>query len=261
MSFSLRFLGTGWSHGVPMIGCSCTVCSGNLPRNRRRRPSLLVEAPHMNIVIDTGPDFRDQALTFELNQLDAVFITHQHADHVMGFDDVRRFTWSRHEPLPVFADPATLNRLRILYPYVSELRIPGRAVPKVRFLPWTEPLELDGIRFTSLPVPHDHLPCRGVLIETPNARAAYIPDCSDLPPALDPLLAGIDLLILNALRIEPHPAHLTLDQALQHLTRLAPRRALLTHMGCALDYDTITPCLPPGVEMAFDGLRVHLHQA
>jgi len=261
MSFSLRFLGTGWSHGVPMIGCSCPVCTGAHPRNRRRRPGLLVQGPNSSVVIDTGPDFREQALTFRIQELDAVFITHQHADHVMGLDDVRRFTWNRPNPMPVFAEPATLSRLRVLYPYVTEVRVPGLAVPKVCFQPWTRTEELDGIRFTPLPVPHDHLPCCGVLIEGAGKRAAYIPDCSDLPAALQKTLKGIDLLILNALRLTPHPAHLTLEQSLRHIARLAPRQALLTHMGCPLDYESINPTLPPGVEMAYDGLLVDMHHA
>jgi len=255
--FDLRFLGTGWSHGVPMLACDCPVCLGNHPRNRRRRPSLQVLAEEMTTVIDTGPDFRDQALTFGITRLDAVFITHEHADHVMGLDDVRRFTWTRTEPLPIYADPVTLKRLRIVYPYVSEIRISGKAVPKIRFIPWVSPVEVGGVRFSRLEVPHaDNLPCSGVLLERGDMKVAYIPDCNDLPGPVKARIRDADILILNALRHRPHPSHLTLDRSLDLLKELSPRRGYITHMGCDFDYPALNPVLPEGIEMAYDGLRI-----
>lgn len=258
MNASARFLGTGWSHGVPMIGCDCPVCTAKHPRNNRRRPGLHLRAPDLSLVIDTGPDFRDQVLTFGVDRLDAVFFTHQHADHVMGFDDIRRFTWHREHPLPVYADPRTLDRLTTVFPYVSRIRVAGKAVPRVDFLPWTEPVAMGPFTLTPFPVPHTDLPCYGVLIETPTRRMGYVPDCADLPTPLLELLRGVDVMVLNALRIKPHPAHLTLDRSLELLSEIGAGQSYLTHMGCDFDYPALNPKLPPRVEMAWDGLEVTL---
>lgn len=253
----LRFLGTGWSHGVPMLACDCPVCTGGHPRNRRRRPSVQVLSGGLTTVIDTGPDFKDQALTFGITRLDAVFITHEHADHVMGLDDVRRFTWKRAEPLPIYADAATLERLRIVYPYVTEVRVPGKAVPKIRFTLWDGPIEVAGVRYSRLDVPHaENMSCCGVLLESGGMKTAYLPDCNDLPGAVMDRIRGAEVIILNALRHNPHPAHLTLERSLELLTDLKPKRGYLTHMGCDFDYPALNPQLPPGIEMAYDGLRI-----
>lgn len=255
--FDLCFLGTGWSHGVPTLACDCSVCRGNHPRNRRRRPSLQVSSGGLTTVIDTGPDFRDQAMTFGITRLDAVFITHEHADHVMGLDDVRRFSWQRTEPLPIYADAATLDRLRVVYPYVTEQRVPGKAVPKIRFTRWEGPLEVAGVRYSRLEVPHaDNMSCCGVLLEADGVRAAYIPDCSDLPAEVMDRIRGAEVIILNALRNLPHPAHLTLDRSIALLQALKPVRGFVTHLGCDFDYPQLNPLLPEGIEMAYDGLRI-----
>lgn len=256
-AFEGCFMGTGWSHGVPMLACDCRVCRGGHPRNRRRRPSFLVRSRGHVSVIDTGPDFRDQAFTFGIERLDAVFITHEHADHMMGLDDVRRFTWERSEPMPIYSDEVTLARLRVVYPYVTEMRVPGKAVPKIRFTVWDRPVVLGGVEYSRLEVPHaENMPCCGVLMRTGSARIAYIPDCSDLPAPVMDQLRGADCIMLNALRRNPHPAHLTLERSLELLSELKPVRGILTHMSCDLDYETLNPHLPEGIEMAFDGMRI-----
>ncbi len=255
----LRFLGTGWSHGVPMLGCECAVCQEQHPRNVRSRPSILLEWDGFVAVVDTGPDFRQQALRENLAQLDAVLITHQHADHVMGMDDIRRFTWSRSEALPIYSDAQTLQRLRVLYPYVSENLQPGKAVPKISFKEWSHPQQVGPFRISPLRVPHGDLICHGLLIETPAGKQlGYVPDTSGLPQAAEQALRGIDIMILNALRIDPHPSHLSLEQSLELLSILQATRSYLTHMGCPLDYLTLNPSLPTGVEMAYDGLALPL---
>jgi len=252
----LRFLGTGWSHGVPMIGCDCPVCTDPHPKNIRRRPSIQIQDQHVSVVVDVGPDFRDQALTFGIERLDAVFITHQHADHVMGMDDVRRLTWIREAPVPVWAEPAALDRLRILYPYVAEERTPASAVPRLRFKRWTEPVEIGSLRFQPIPVPHGSLPCVGVRIDTPRGSVGYVPDCSDLPPSALRALKGVDIMILNALRKAPHPSHLAFDRSRVLLEEINAPRSYFTHMGCPLDYREIQPTLPDGLDLAWDGLVV-----
>ena len=142
----VRFLGCGWSHGVPVIGCTCEVCSNPHPRNRRRRPSIQLISGDVSVVVDVGPDFRDQALTFGIRHLDAVFITHAHADHVMGLDDIRRYTWERSSPLGIYADPDTRTRLQELLPYAAKHRAPGRGVPQIEFESWSTPVSVGPLK-------------------------------------------------------------------------------------------------------------------
>jgi phosphoribosyl 1,2-cyclic phosphate phosphodiesterase len=225
----------------------------------RRRPSIrLTATDQTTVLIDTGPDFRDQALSFGITQLDAVFITHQHADHVMGLDDIRRFTWMRTEPLLVRAHEDTVTRLRALYPYISEQHTRGTAVPRARFIPWNQPVTIGPFTLKPFGVPHTSLPCYGIRICTEGLDVGYVPDCSGLPSSARDALAGVDVLILNALRIEPHPAHLSLQQSLDLIAELSPPRAYLTHMGCPIDYDQVSPTLPDAVHLAYDGLELGL---
>lgn len=254
----LRFLGTGWSHGVPVIGCDCPVCSGRNTRNIRRRPSVQLLDDTASVVIDVGPDFRDQALSFGIDSLDAVFITHSHADHVMGLDDVRRFTWTRREPLPVWAEPSVRKRLERLYPYVAERRTPALAVPRIHFRDWLEPVTVGALRFTAFPVPHGNLPCAGVRIDTSRGSIGYVPDCSDLPPEALKMLEGVEVMILNALRFHPHPSHLTFDRSREWLEQIGAPRSFFTHMGCPIDYEAVQPTLPDGLDLAYDGLDVEV---
>jgi len=255
----LQFLGTGWSHGVPMIGCDCQVCTERRPENVRRRSSLcLTDSDSVTAVIDVGPDFRDQALTFGITQLDAVMITHQHADHVMGLDDIRRFTWQRNEPLHIWAEPGSIDRLKTLYPYVARERSPSKAVPLVEFVPWDAPVQVGAWELIPLPVPHGDLPCVGVEIRCGHQRIAYIPDASGLPDQLMEQLQGMDVMILNALRHVPHPSHLTLEQSVEYLQAIGAKRSFVTHMGCPLDYHVLVEELPEGIEPARDGLSLEI---
>ncbi|MGA0333176.1 MAG: MBL fold metallo-hydrolase [Kiritimatiellia bacterium] len=258
MMMTLRFLGTGWSHGVPSLGCTCEVCTGGHPKNQRLRSSVLLEQDGFNVVVDVGPDFREQALRNKIRSLDAVLITHQHADHVMGLDDVRRFSWMQGAALPVWAEASVLERLRELYPYASDQTEPRKAVPLLKFSEWTSPVEVGRMKFRAFRVPHGSLPCVGIRIDAPGGSIGYVPDCSALPdPALN-ILAGVDVMILNALRLTPHPSHLTLDQSVAWLQKINAPRSFLTHMGCPIDYETRNPGLPGGVEMAWDGLEIRV---
>lgn len=205
-------------------------------------------------MIDVGPDFRDQALTFGIRQLDAVFITHQHADHVMGLDDIRRFTWQREERLPIWTEPQSIDRLKTLYPYVAQDRSPNKAVPLVEFAPWAQPVQVGNWTLTPFPVPHGDLPCVGVEIQCGTQKIGYVPDASDLPPEAKARLQGCDVMILNALRHVPHPSHLTLEQSVALLQEVGATRSFVTHMGCPLDYHVIQRELPDRIEPAKDGL-------
>lgn len=255
---SFRFFGTGWSHGVPTIGCDCEVCRNAHPKNIRRRPSVHVSCGDISVVIDVGPDFRDQVLTFGLSHLDGVLITHAHADHVMGLDDIRRFTWQRDSPLDLYAAPQTLTRLQELLPYAAPSRSPGKAVPQLTFNQWTDPVTFGPLTFTPFPVPHGDLECMGIRIDTPEGAIGYVPDCSDLPAEIRSHLRELDVMVLNALRLTPHPNHLTLDRSRELLEEIGAERSLFTHMGCPIDYLKVSPTLPPHLELAYDGLEIVL---
>lgn len=254
----VRFLGTGWSHGVPMIGCSCEVCLGKSPRNLRRRPSIHLEADGFSLIVDTGPDFRDQVLANGIQHLDALAFTHAHADHMMGFDDVRRFTWKREEPLRVFGMEETLDAIRESFHYVSPRLHPGQAVPKVVFEDVRGQAEVGPFAVEWIQVPHGRMPCWGLVIRAGGRAVGYIPDTADLGEPQMRRLQGLDVMILNALRKEPHPSHLTWDRSIELLQIIAAEQSFLTHMGCSLDYDQLNQTLPAGLEMAYDGLVLDL---
>lgn len=252
----LRFFGTGWSHGVPTLGCECRVCTEKFPRNVRLRSSVLLDDGVKKVVVDVGPDFRTQALSYNLRQLDAVLITHQHADHVMGLDDIRRFSWIQGKPLPVWAEASVLKRLMALYPYATPQIEPLKAVPLIKFSVWDSVLVVGEMSFTSFEVPHGSMPCLGIRIDGPQGSIGYVPDCSGLPDEALAVLEGVDVMILNALRLDPHPSHLSLEQSLGWLEQIGAPQSYLTHMGCPIDYTVHNPQLPAGVEMAWDGLEI-----
>ena len=226
----------------------------------RLRPSIrLTTSNGYTIVVDTGPDFRQQALRSNMSRLDAVFITHQHADHLMGLDDIRRFSWIKEDPIDVWGNADVVKRLHTVYPYIKEQLSPGLAVPKVRFRHWQEPITIDGMTFTPFDVPHANLPCYGLRISNGTFDIGYVPDCSDLPPDALKKLQGVDMMILNALRMEPHPHHLSFDQSLSFLKQINASHSWLTHMGCPIDYDEATALLPDRCSLAYDGCIIDLN--
>ncbi|MDF3129076.1 MBL fold metallo-hydrolase [Kiritimatiellaeota bacterium B1221] len=224
----------------------------------RTRSSVSLWDDQVSVVVDVGPDFRMQALAAALKRIDAVFITHQHADHVMGLDDVRRFSWMQGEALPIWSEASVLDRLAELYPYVTQKRKPGTAVPLLKFCDWQHAVPLGSMTFRSFPVPHGNIPCVGMRIDTLQGSIGYVPDCSGLPEQALSVLEGVDVMILNALRIEPHPSHLSLMQSLEWLEEVGAPQSYLTHMGCPIDYHVHNDSLPAGVEMAWDGLEIEV---
>jgi phosphoribosyl 1,2-cyclic phosphate phosphodiesterase len=254
----LVFLGTGTSHGVPVIGCDCVVCSSTDPRNQRYRSSAWVEVRDgdatRSLLIDTATELRLQARRANLRRVDAVLFTHAHADHVGGLDDVRRFNDLQRASIPGYGNAETVGALRRQYGYAFEPGQHGGGKPRLE-LSVVEP----GIRFAAaqvaiLPigVRHGCLPILGYRI----GDFAYVTDVSDLPAAALDSLAGLDLLVLGALRWRPHPTHLSVEQALAVVERLRPKRALFTHICHDLDHEATCERLPPGVALAYDGLRV-----
>jgi phosphoribosyl 1,2-cyclic phosphate phosphodiesterase len=259
MNAEIVFLGSGTSMGVPTLGCTCGVCTSTDPRNRRTRPSIAIawkdESRLHTVVIDTGPDFREQALREEIRHLDAVLYTHSHADHILGMDDLRPLSFL-HKPgfLPLYADDRTARILRRIFDYTfsANSSYPMRARVELRTLDETQSAEIGGAHFQRVPVIHGELPVAGFRFGT----AAYLTDMSSIPETSLPLLEGLDVLILDALRPQPHPSHANLEQALGWVERIRPKRAWFTHMSHEVDHVTTEATFPEHVRLSYDGLRI-----
>ncbi len=257
-SISITVLGSGTSVGVPTIGCPCAVCHSDDPRDKRLRPSIVVNYPdgiqQRNVLIDTTPDLRQQALTAGLKQLDAILYTHAHADHIMGLDDVRPFNYGRKDRLPIYATQETLLDLKRVFGYAFEGTVahPG-ALPRIEGRPLDgQPVNLFGVPFIPVPVMHGPK----MIVGYRFGQAAYLTDHSDIPPSSQKLLSDLDVLFLDALRREPHPMHTSVDQALRWVEQLKPKRAYFTHICHDLPHAETCASLPPNVELAYDGLRI-----
>jgi len=252
----LVFLGTGTSQGVPIIGCDCNVCRSPDPRNHRSRPAVWIEIDGKHIVIDTPAEFRLQALKYGIPRLDALLYTHSHADHVFGIDDIRRFNQMQREVIPVYASHETLDMLTRMVDYVFDTQNPSWAVPKARAIPVNGPFELFGTTVEPLVVWHGRMPVTAFRF----GKMAYVTDCSAIPEETMERLKGLDLLVLDALRFEPHPTHFSIPEALEVIEALAPKKALLTHLCHDVDHERTDLDLPDHVSLAYDGLEIHLDQ-
>jgi len=250
----LTFLGTGTSTGVPTVGCSCKVCRSPDPRDKRTRPSLLLEYDGRAVVIDTTPDFRQQALREGLARLDAVLFTHAHADHILGLDDTRVFYFRQRVPLPTYADAYSLESIRHVFTYIFEQTYQYGGVGKLDPHVIDGPFELWGLRVVPVPALHGDLPVLGFRF----GKAAYVTDFSTIPETSLTLLEGLEVLILDALRHKPHPTHSSIEQSLQVVEQLNPRRAFFTHMAHEVGHEETGAALPPQVRLAYDGLKLEL---
>jgi phosphoribosyl 1,2-cyclic phosphate phosphodiesterase len=251
---SLTVLGSGTSMGVPTIGCPCAVCHSNDPRNKRTRPSVLLQYDGRAVVIDTTPDFRSQALRADLRRLDAVLLTHAHADHILGLDDVRPFNIFQRAPIPVYANRGTLQTVRRTFAYIFTSEATLSTVPQIELHELDGAIEVFGLAILPVPVLHGPMEILGFRF----GRCAYLTDFSVIPEASLPLLADLDILFLDALRHVPHPTHCTVDQALAYVDRLKPRRALLTHICHDLEHEATNAALPAHVRLAYDGLELEV---
>lgn len=247
----VTFLGTGTSHGVPMIGCRCAVCRSDDPRDRRLRPSVHVAVEGgPALLIDTSTDLRQQALTHDITQVDAVLFTHSHADHVMGLDEMRRFNALKGGHIPVYADAATAAELRRIFAYAFQPpTAPGGGVPELSITEIDGPFAVDGVTVVPVPVQHGRRPILGFRIGT----FAYLTDCSAIPELSYALLEGLDVLVLDALRHRPHPTHFTVADAVAAATRIGARQSFFTHICHDLPHAETCAALPAGMALAYDG--------
>ncbi len=254
----LIFLGTGTSLGVPMIGCPCEVCHSGDPRDKRFRSSVLIQNDK-TILIDTTPDFRSQALLHGLNQLDAVVYTHSHNDHIMGFDDLRRYCAISGNPMPIYGSADTLEHLETIFPYAFN---PPEIIPTyVRVLPHIirKQFEIGQTGFLPLRVIHGTMPTYGYIVcDQGVKKAAYIPDCASVPEETAALLQDIPVLIIDGLRDNPHPTHLHIKAAIDVARRARAKTTYLTHLTHNIMHARKEKELPAGVFLAYDGLSLDL---
>lgn len=257
---TLTFLGSGTSHGIPMIGCNCPVCLSQDPRDKRLRASIHVAWEGFSAVVDTGPDFRSQCLRARIASLDAVLYTHSHTDHVMGFDDLRRFCEARGGSIPIYASPSTMTDLERIYHFAfnGENHYPGYTRPDPRLI--TGPFELlGGVRVTPVELPHGKSISVGYLFERHGRKiVAYLTDCHAVPEAAVTQLRGVEVVIIDALREKGHASHLTFAMALEAIEAIGPHRALFTHICHEASHAAIEARLPSHVRVAYDGLVLEL---
>lgn len=253
----LVFLGTGTSMGIPVFGCDCAVCTSDDPRNHRTRPSVLLQLPGGNLLIDTTPEMRLQLLREKVRQVHAIAMTHHHADHLFGLDDARMFPRAIGGPVPIFCEQETEETIRNVFHYAFDehaRRIPAGGVPQIQFhrIGPGEPVPILGETVLPLRLDHGRFQVLGFRV----GDLAYCTDVNRIPESSWPLLQGLDTLILDALRIQPHPTHFSLGEALAVIEQLRPRRAFLTHLSHGLDHGPTESGLPEHVRLAYDGLAL-----
>jgi|SRR6187402_257137 len=269
MQATLTFLGSGTSMGVPTLGCTCAVCTSTDPRNNRMRPSVAIRFQEETgglsverlVLIDTGQEFRIQALRDHILRLDAVLYTHPHADHILGLDDLRPLTFKNAKPTPLYADADTIATIRRIFDYTfrTENRYPTSArveLVEIPTVPGTT-IDIHGVRFERIAVTHGRSEITGFRF----GSAAYLTDMSDLSDDSIERLANLDILILDALRREPHPSHSHLDKSIALAQRIGAKRTYFTHISHDLDHGPVSAELPEGIYLAYDGLRLEFEIA
>lgn len=249
---SLVLLGTGTSQGVPLIGCKCKVCTSINPKDNRLRTSALIKYQDLQIVIDTGPDFRQQMLREDISNLDAVMFTHEHKDHIAGLDDIRAFNYHQKKEMPIYCNSNVEATIRKEFAYVfAEKKYPG--IPQLNLIPIeaNRAFNIGNLPILPLPVLHMHLPVIGFLIKD----ICYITDANYISDEVIDRIKGVKILVLNALRMEKHPSHFTLDEALEIVNKVNPKTAVFTHISHQLGlHEDIQKLLPSNVFLGYDGM-------
>ena len=270
LTFKLLFLGTGTSAGVPMIGCDCAVCKSPDPLNHRLRSSAYLTAGDLRILIDTSPDFREQALRADIRRIDATLITHAHVDHLFGLDDIRRINTVQGEtPMPLYASSSTLDDIRRIFDYIFKPNVPGTYRPKLDLRPFEDPISIpardngdETLEITPFIVTHGWTHTQGFRFDFCDRSLAYMPDLNALPDESREIIRGVDVLVLDTLRYRTHPTHLSLDQSLEIIADVKPGRAFLTHICHDFDHSALVADLNARdlthVRPAYDGLEIDI---
>lgn len=256
-AFELTFFGTGTSLGVPMIGCACPVCQSKDPRDNRDRSSIFIKTPECAWVVDTGPDFRRQCLRNGVGHIDAVVITHAHSDHIMGFDDLRPFTFGEDASIPVYASPETMDGLRHTFHFAfsGHNKFAGYLKPDPHEI--TGPFSLGLTHITPLPVQHGRVITTGLRLQRAGSPVVvYLPDCKAIPDSTLELMMDADILIIDALRYREHPTHLSVDESIEVARRSRAKRTFFTHLSHDLGHAELEAKLPHDIRVAYDGLKL-----
>ena len=258
-SLEITFLGTGTSQGVPIIGCDCPVCCSTDPRDQRSRTSLLVMAPDLHFVIDTAPEFRMQCLREGVTSLDAALITHAHTDHIMGFDDMRRFCEMDDKEMPIYASAETMEGLRNTFRYAFDEPQPWKNYLRLAPNLIRGPFQLGETTVVPVDLPHGKFTTTGYVFHRNGQKLlAYFTDCSELPTAAVEAARGAELLVLDALRDRPHPTHMNFDQAIAASRLVRPASTRFIHLCHEVFHKEKELELPPGFHLAYDGLKLSL---
>ncbi len=253
---TVTFLGTGTSHGIPVIGCSCRVCTSENPRNMRTRCAVFVDCGPTKLLIDTPPELRLQLVRERISCADAVLFTHAHADHIFGLDDVRRFNHFLRSALPCYGSEQTLRTIRRAFDYVFVPTQVGGGKPLLDLICVDSAFQVQEVSVTPIPVLHGELPVLGYRI----GGFAYVTDCSRIPRQSLDLLRGLDTLVLGVLRPEANETHFSLSEGLAVVGELKPKRAWFTHVSHRLEHEQANASWPPDVQLAYDGLTVEIAQ-
>ena len=253
----LTILGSGSSPGVPIPACNCKVCTSGNPKNWRNRASAWLNFENSySLLIDAGPDLRQQALAFGIKKVDAVLFTHQHADHTLGIEDLRAFNFIQKDPIPCYANEVTMADIRRMFSYIidPDPDYQGGMLAQLTLntIQAFQPLELNNTTIVPFTLMHGPLPILGYKI----GNFAYATDCNAIPDQTKELLAGIDHLVLDGLRYEPHRTHFTIGQAIEVAQELKIKNTYLIHMTHSVDYDEVQASLPDGIQLCYDGLKI-----
>ncbi|MGD9557781.1 MAG: MBL fold metallo-hydrolase [Mangrovibacterium sp.] len=252
-NITLVFLGTGTSQGVPVVACDCPVCASSSEKDKRLRASVLIETDGLRLAVDAGPDFRQQMLREGLRRLDAILLTHEHTDHVFGLDDIRAFNWVQHHPMDIFAEARVQESIKRIFNYVfSKYQYPG--IPQMNLhLIGDEPFLVNSVPVIPVRGYHHKLPVYGFRI----GQMAYLTDFKTIGEGEKEKLKDLDVLVVNALRAEPHISHFNLEEALRLIEEVKPQKAFLTHISHMMGlHEEVQKNLPLNVFLAYDGLRL-----
>jgi phosphoribosyl 1,2-cyclic phosphate phosphodiesterase len=253
----VTLLGTGTSHGVPVLGCNCKTCCSTDRRNHRNRCSAYITVNNVHILIDTPPEFRLQALKNKLKQIDLVLLTHQHSDHVCGFDDLRRFNELQQGIIPVYGSPETVIHMQNMFAYIfNGIEEPGGGKPHLHLESITDKLTFKEIDILPIPLVHGNIQVYGYRI----GKFAYVTDFNLMPESSIDLLKDLDVLVLGVLRFRPHPTHLNLEQGLDLIQKIKPQQTWLTHISHDFNHEELETSLPEGVRIGYDGLRIEVRE-